>query len=103
MTPRSIGAAQTTPVRGDVVANVEQHLRLARIAAEEQVRLLVFPELSLTGYELDLAARLAFAPDDPRLAPLAGAAAELSMTLVVGAPARLGTKLHLGAFHPLAG
>jgi predicted amidohydrolase len=98
MTFRAIGAAQTIPVRGDVSTNVDEHLRLARLAAEEGVRLLVFPELSLTGYELDLAERLAFSRGDARLAPLLDAAAELSMTLVVGAPARLGTKLQLGAF-----
>lgn len=68
--PRAIGVAQTVPVRGDVDANIEQHLRLIRIAAEERARIVVFPELSLTGYELDLAGALAFEQADARLAPL---------------------------------
>jgi predicted amidohydrolase len=63
---RSIAAAQTVPIRGDVDANLESHVRLVRVAAEERARVLVFPELSLTGYELDLAAGLAFAENDPR-------------------------------------
>ena len=95
---RSIGVAQTVPVRGDVDANIAQHVRLARAAAEEQAQLLVFPELSLTGYELDLADDLAFSEDDPRLAPLRETAASCSMALIVGAPVRIGSRLHIGAF-----
>lgn len=95
---RSIAAAQTIPVRGDVDANCEQHIRLVRVAAEQQAQVLVFPELSLTGYELDLANDLAFSQSDPRLAPLVDAASSYSMTLIVGAPARLGSQLHIGAF-----
>ena len=95
---RAIAAAQTVPVRGDVGANVERHLQLVHVAAEEQVEVLVFPELSLTGYEMDLAAGLAFSPADPRLAPLVEAASSHSMTLIAGAPVRLDSRLHIGAF-----
>jgi predicted amidohydrolase len=95
---RSIAAAQTVPIRGDVDANVEAHLRLARLAAEAHAQIVVFPELSLTGYELDLATDLAFSEADPRLAPLVEAAAAGPTTLVVGAPVRTGSRLHIGAF-----
>lgn len=94
----SLAAAQTRPVRGDVAANVAAHLRLVGAAAAEGASVLVFPELSLTGYELDLAESLAFAVEDARLAPLREAAASHAMTLVVGAPVRLGARLQLGAF-----
>jgi predicted amidohydrolase len=95
---RSIGAAQTVPTRGNVEANVEQHVRLVHAAAEEQAQVLVFPELSLTGYELDLAHDLAFSQRDPRLAPLIEAASSCSTTLIVGAPVGIGSRLHIGAF-----
>jgi len=95
---RSIGAAQTIPARGDVDTNVDRHLRLVRLAADRQARVLVFPELSLTGYEPDLAEDLAFTPRDPRLEPLVEAAASRSVTLVVGAPVRIDSRLHIGAF-----
>lgn len=95
---RSIAVAQTVPVRGDVDANVRQHLRLVGVAAAERAQVLVFPELSLTGYELELAGGLAFSQDDSRLAPLAKAASDFSMTLVVGAPVRVASRLHIGAF-----
>jgi predicted amidohydrolase len=94
----SIAAAQTVPRPGDVDANVDEHVRLVRLAEEQQAHVLVFPELSLTGYELDLADELAFSEDDARLAPLAAAAAFADTTLVVGAPARVGSRLHIGAF-----
>lgn len=95
--PRAIAVAQTCPVPGDVAANLEEHLRLAGAAAAEGAGVVVFPELSLTGYELDLAEGLAFSEDDPRLAPLLEAAARHSMTLIAGAPVRLGPRLHIGA------
>ena len=47
MTRLSLAAAQTTPVPGDVPANVRQHLELVERAAIENVQLMVFPELSL--------------------------------------------------------
>lgn len=93
-----MAAAQTVPRRGDVEANVEEHVRLVRAAAEEGARVLVFPELSLTGYELDLASDLAFTEGDPRLRPLVETASACRMTLVVGAPVRIGARLHIGAF-----
>jgi predicted amidohydrolase len=94
---RSVAAAQTVPVRGNVEANVAQHLRLAEVAGQEGVQVLVFPELSLTGYEIDLATELAFSERDARLAPLVDMAFSRSLTLIVGAPVRL-ESLHIGAF-----
>lgn len=95
---RIVAGAQTVPTAGDVEANVAQHLDLIRAAEREGVQMLAFPELSLTGYELPLAERLAFVPDDARLDPLRTAARTCAITLVVGAPIRLHEKLHIGAF-----
>lgn len=96
-TPRHLAAAQTTPRAGDVPANVAQHARLARLAAELGARVVVFPELSLTGYELGLAPSLAFREHDERLAPLVAVAGECALTLAVGAPVLLASGLHIGA------
>lgn len=85
-------------MRGDVDANVAQHVQLVHLAADAHAEVLTFPELSLTGYELDLAEELAFVRDDRRLDPLRDASADASMTLVVGAPVRTGSQLHIGAF-----
>ena len=55
-----IALAQIEPVLGDLEANVARHLVWARRALARGAQLLVFPELSLTGYSLqDLVADVA--------------------------------------------
>ncbi len=48
----TVGLAQIAPHLGDVTANLAIHLDAIRQARQEGVGLLVFPELSLTGYKL---------------------------------------------------
>ncbi len=81
-----IAAAQVASVRGDIDRNVATHATAMAVAARCGVSLLVFPELSLTGYELDLAADLAMTPEDPRLEPLRDLARRHRIEAVVGAP-----------------
>ncbi|HKQ60952.1 MAG TPA: nitrilase-related carbon-nitrogen hydrolase [Candidatus Polarisedimenticolaceae bacterium] len=58
--------AQIAPRLGDVGANLALHLEIARRAKREGARLVVFPELSLTGYVLrDLVPEVALAADAP--------------------------------------
>ena len=99
MTALTLAAAQTTSIAGDVPANLQRHLAFMRAAAGHGVQLLVFPELSLTGYEPSLANELAIAPEDARLAPLREMARELRLTAVVGMPIRLapGSGVLMGA------
>lgn len=89
MTALTLAAAQTVSIPGDVAANIQRHLALMRAAAEQGVQCLVFPELSLTGYEPFLAADLAIDPQDAVLTPLRELARELRLTAVVGMPVRL--------------
>ena len=60
-----IAVAQTRPVKGVIEANIVHHKRLIALAVEEGAQVLVFPELSITGYEPELAKELATPPDDP--------------------------------------
>lgn len=48
-----VGIAQIAPELMQIEANVEKHIDYIRKAAKEGVELLVFPELSLTGYHFD--------------------------------------------------
>jgi NAD+ synthase (glutamine-hydrolysing) len=74
-----IGLAQLAPRLGDVAANVALHRDWIARALDQQVDLLVFPELGLTGYLLqDLNAEVAMPADDARLAELAAAAGQMS-------------------------
>lgn len=76
----SVFIAQTSPALGDVRKNLEEHLRLVQTARKSGARVIVFPELSLTGYFLnDLADEVAMSPDDPVLAELAAASRDISI------------------------
>lgn len=79
-------AAQSASVPCDIAANVARHCSFIDAAHAAGVQLLVFPELSLSGYELAGMAACALAPDDARLAPLRERAAATGMTIVAGAP-----------------
>jgi predicted amidohydrolase len=85
----TIAAAQTLSIGGDLSGNIARHQRFFETAAEQGVELLVFPELSLTGYEGKVAAALAIDPQDAVLQPLRVLARELGVTAVVGMPIRL--------------
>jgi predicted amidohydrolase len=76
----TLAVAQPPCVPYDVSANAVAHGILIRAAA---ARVVVFPELSLTGYELDAPV---LDPGDRRLAPLIDTCAMTGTTALVGAP-----------------
>lgn len=81
----SIALAQTNSVLGNVQRNLEKHLAIIHQAQANGAELLIFPELSLTGYVLqDLVPTVACRPnrDDPNFRPLLDASHKLD--LVVG-------------------
>src|SRR4030088_3204692 len=78
--PLTIAVDQPPCVSYDVAANAETHAAAIRAAG---ARVVVFPEMSLTGYELDAPAITA---DDPRLSPIVDACAETGSLALVGAP-----------------
>jgi predicted amidohydrolase len=78
--PLVIAVAQPPCAPLDVRTNAATHAATVRAAA---ARVVVFPELSLTGYELDAPA---ISPADPRLAPIVDACAAAGSLALVGAP-----------------
>ena len=88
--PLPIAVAQPACAGGDVSANAREHARLIRAAG---ARLVVFPELSLTGYELDTEA---VSPDDERLGVIVAACRETESVALVGAPVRSDHGRHIG-------
>jgi predicted amidohydrolase len=93
-----VAAAQVASICGDIARNVQTHAAAVTAAAVRGVSVLVFPELSLIGYEPELAASHALAADDARLAPLGELAQQHRMNVVAGAPlAADGRKPALGA------
>jgi predicted amidohydrolase len=81
-----IAVAQVPSIRGDVAGNLLTHLNAVSRAATEGVDYLVFPELSLTGYEPELAGSLAFSASDKRLAPFIEAANKHDIFIGAGVP-----------------
>jgi 5-aminopentanamidase len=83
-----VAAAQAESVSGDVTANVATAVSLVRSAGDRGTRLVVLPELFLTGYDVAAwapSAAVTVAPDDVRLDPLREAARSASLAVVVGA------------------
>jgi predicted amidohydrolase len=78
--PLAVAVAQPPCVSYDVAANAATHAATLRAAG---ARVVVFPEMSLTGYELDAPA---IAAEDERLAPIVEACAETGSLALMGAP-----------------
>jgi predicted amidohydrolase len=75
-----IAIAQCAPALGAVKRNLEMHREWIARARAGGAKLVVFPELSLTGYYLkDLAADVACGAEDPVLAPIADASRDIDI------------------------
>jgi predicted amidohydrolase len=76
----TVAVVQPQSTLGDVGANVEAH---AAAVTEADARVVVFPELSLTGYSIEAEP---IAPTDARLAPIVAACEASGSIAFVGAP-----------------
>lgn len=86
----TVSAIQYEARDGGIMPNVAEHVRLIEDAESHGARLVVFPELSLTGYNLDLLAtgEAWLHPGDPRLGDLYEISRRTGITAVVGAAFR---------------
>ncbi|MFG2193765.1 carbon-nitrogen hydrolase family protein [Streptomyces sp. NPDC048639] len=78
--PLTLAVAQPPCMSYDIARNAKAHADAVRAAG---ARVVIFPELSLTGYELEADPITA---DDPLLDPLVAACAETGAWALVGAP-----------------
>lgn len=92
-----IAAAQTKPKQFDLQANLSDHFRLIKLAAQNGACLIIFPEMSITGYETEHADEMALKPDDTRLAGLQHLSDENNIIVVAGAPVLLNENLYIGS------
>jgi len=93
-----LASAQTRPKGGDINDNLRDHYILIKIAADKGADLIVFPEMSITGYEREKADLLAFTPNDSRLDKLAKLAVDREIVIIAGAPIRINFDLYIGGF-----
>lgn len=97
-----ICAAQIRPVKGDIAANLDRHKQLIALAAAQQADVVFFPELSLTGYEPELAEGLATDEADTRFHNLQVLSDAHALTIGVGVPLKSdnGTQIGMVIFQP---
>ena len=93
-----IATAQIRSFDQNTDANIQTHLRMIDLAAQQNVELILFPEMSLTGYERELADALSFSENDSRVAAFREKSVEHKMLIVAGAPIKINSQLHIGSF-----
>lgn len=87
-----ISVAQTRPIKGDIVANIEAHKKLINLAIYHKADSIFFPELSLTGYEPELSKELATSQNDEKFYDFQEISDKNKITIGIGMP----TKTNLG-------
>lgn len=90
--------AQINSARGNLKYNMEKHMRFIKLAAENNCEIIIFPEMSLTGYERELAAQKYFIKDDKRLVCFQDASTKYKITIVLGGPLKLNNKLYIASW-----
>ena len=85
-----IAMVQLQSVKGDYNANIKKHRAFVDQAAAQGVQVIIFPELSITNYEPELAGQLAKDQTDPIFDIFQTLSDEHNMVIGVGAPTRHG-------------
>jgi len=83
-----ICAAQTRPIKGDIQSNIDNHKKLIDLAGSNGADTVIFPELSLTGYEPKLSKELATNQDDCRFDDFKKISDTKQITIGVGVPTK---------------
>lgn len=91
-----ICVAQTLPTKGDVERNIESHKKLIDLAVAHGANIIIFPELSLTGYEPALAKTLAIHPDDRQLDEFQEISDSQQIIIGVGMPLKNQSDVSIG-------
>lgn len=94
--------AQARAVKGDILTNIENHKKIIHLAVSHGADAIIFPELSITGYEPTLAKDLATELHDDRLDIFQSISDEHQVTIGVGVPLRTtaGITISMVLFQP---
>lgn len=97
-----ISVAQIMPIKGAISANIETHKRLIDLAVFHKVDAIFFPELSVTGYERELAKELAINQDDKKFDDFQEISDRNKITIGLGMPtkANAGIQISMVIFQP---
>ena len=99
--PLRIAAVQCVSLPGDIAGTAVEHARQIGAAADLGADVVLFPELSLTGYEPELidlhGTRIS--PDDQMLQPISLVCRQRRVHALVGAPTVSGSLPQIGVLH----
>lgn len=90
-----ICSAQVRSLKGDIERNILNHNRLIDLAVSKGADLIVFPELSLTGYEPKLSKELAANQDDKRLDSFQAICDMKQIIICIGLPTTTSLGIHI--------
>jgi predicted amidohydrolase len=97
-----ICVAQTRPVKGDIQRNMAQHKKWIEAAVAGGADIIIFPELSITGYEPELAQELATHLEDNQFNDFQEISDAQQLTIGVGMPIKneMGIVIGMILFQP---
>ena len=97
-----IALAQINPVKGAIATNVSLHKKWIQLAIQKKATVVIFPELSITGYEPTLAEALATTPHDSRFDIFQQLSNQHQLIIGIGVPLKNSTGINIGLlfFHP---
>lgn len=87
--------AQTKPIKGNVSANIQAHLRFIELALTSNSEAIFFPEISLTGYEPELAKNLATNQNDNHLDIFQETSDKNNIIIGLGLPTATASKIRI--------
>ena len=90
--------AQIQSIRENITQNIAKHIEFIRLAAENHAKIVVFPEMSLTGYERELAKAQCLSMEDERLEGLQKASDKYNIAVVAGGPLLLDNHLYIASW-----
>jgi predicted amidohydrolase len=91
-----ICAAQIKPFKADIPANITRHKKMIEVAISNDADMIIFPELSITGYEPGLAKELATVKDDQRLDEFQIISDNKEITICIGMPIQSDSGILIG-------
>jgi len=93
-----IASAQINVKEEDIPGNLDIHYLYVKEASKQNANIIIFPEMSMTGYTREKALKLAFTERDQRLDGLKQMSIEKGIIIVAGAPVKIESKLYIGQY-----
>ncbi|MBC7487307.1 MAG: carbon-nitrogen hydrolase family protein [Cytophagaceae bacterium] len=90
-----IAVAQINPLKGNVMANIEKHIQFIELAVLHKVDAVFFPELSITGYEPELAKELVVYVYDKRFDEFQNISNAYGISIGIGVPIQFSTGIQI--------